>query len=637
MSSLVFMVSFVFGPVGVPASDVPQGTWYLNADNARRTLTLRTNDGGRSLQGTLLDESVPDKTEPVDSVEWDAKSRRLGFRAGGHRYLGTIAEGVLVGRFGPKDQDGPATLTKHVTGWNADVLAAEGGAHVYELIVNGRYRARLRLDSPCADEASCAGRLKVYASIQGGARDEEDEHDLEVTRWDGTNLRFVRRGRGWTQDYTGVVSGRTIRGMFTHSGREGVFPWEGTRAEVLGYGFRPKSPEDRAAWQERTRRRFEHLMMADNPKPLSRKVVELSDASGSTDLPPLKSKKPLPHRDDDPERWPQDYRLRELRFEFTLPNPYGEEPLTRTAHGFLAVPNAVPAGGKFPAVLAVNGHGGSAWQQMDPDSDPFWYGDAFARRGYVVLALDISHRPVEDRKGLYGGSERGDDPRHGNGPHPAIKAPGFDSDWEEDGERVWDAMRAADYLLSLSNVDPRRALVTGLSMGGEVTAFTAALDTRFALSIPSGYSPDLGVMTHYGNHECWRWNHADIREYLDISDTFALTAPRALIIQTGKADRIFSALKAPFAADKQVARRVRAAYGGQTHRFLHYLHYDRHHYHVGDRNSVTKTERGIRVPALIEPDSAWSPSWQSDDRTTDEGLTLFDYSAFFLDAVAGQP
>ena len=60
----------------------------------------------------------------------------------------------------------------------------------------------------------------------------------------------------------------------------------------------------------------------------------------------------------------------------------------------------------------------------------------------------------------------GDDPSHGNGPHASIRPDELESsDWEEHGERVWDAMRALDYLISLPFVDSKNVIVTGLSMG----------------------------------------------------------------------------------------------------------------------------------------------------------------------------
>jgi len=267
----------------------------------------------------------------------------------------------------------------------------------------------------------------------------------------------------------------------------------------------------------------------------------------------------------------------------------------------------------------------------------YWYGDAFARRGFVVLAVDISHRPRVDRRTpymndpLYPDPDTGDDPAQGNGPHPAVKAAGFDSDWEEDGERAWDAMRGLDYLLEQIFVDASRVLVTGLSMGGEITTIAGALDPRLSLSIPAGFSPDLGVMLYNGNHPCWRWLHADLREYVDASDFYALTAPRPLVIETGKVDFTFSRFAAPFAADKQILRRARLAYGGEIGNVEHYLHYDQHRYHVGDVNPTHTSETNVRIPEVVEPTAPWSYAWESDNRTFPSRGNLFETVSFFLE------
>jgi dienelactone hydrolase len=306
--------------------------------------------------------------------------------------------------------------------------------------------------------------------------------------------------------------------------------------------------------------------------------------------------------------------------------------IARSSHGYLATPRSLAVGDRVPAVLAVNGHGGSAWQMMDSSSVYYWYGESFARRGFVVLAVDISHRPSNDRllppdftQPLYSGY-CGNDDLHGDPEHPAIKAQGFDSDFEEDGERVWDAMRALDYLLGLPFVDPNRVTVIGLSMGGEIATFIGALDERAAAVIAAGFSPDLGVVLYHGNHPCWRWIHADIREYVDTSDLHALIAPRQLIVETGKVDPTYSSFHPSFAADKQVARRTRAAYGAEVPYFVHYLHYDEHRYHVGDVNpAMPGAEQGVRVPAFIGPPTAGSTSWQTDPTSTVDRPTVFDY------------
>ena len=620
----------------------PLGTWYLYADGLRLTATIRKDAG--AYRGALLNESGVE--EQLDQIRWDASTRRLEFRRHGKSfwqwYRGTVVAGVLVGRSTPS-RDSPerplaaTAYSLHVTGWNSDDVDHDIVPRVYDLLIHGEFRATLRIDRASAGSRQFIGSLKVYATVSGGAQGEEAENDLEVEQWDGTHLKFIRHLPSALQVYVGVAAGRAISGTYTTSGKTGEFPWQGRRSEVLCYGLIPKSPAGRAAWQERTRLQLAYLMMADDPPALSRQDMVLH-----ADLPPLAGSKVPANRDDDINRWKPDYRLREIQFNYALANPYGGAPLTRRSHAYLAVPNSKPPGQtRFPAVLALNGHGGSAWKVMNPADELYWYGDSFARRGYVVLGVDISHRPVNDRAKLYQDDLSGDDPAHGNGPHPAIHALGLDSDWEEDGERAWDVMRGLDYLLTLPEVDPQRILVVGLSLGGEVATLVGALDPRVALTVSAGFSPDMGVISYHGNHPCWRWLHADIREYVDTSDLQALIAPRPLVVETGAQDSTFSSFQPPFASDKQVVRRTRAAYGRDATNFLHYLHDDGHHFRVGGLDALASgvpkadilfpagdanpEQRSVRAPVLIEPELPWSLRWQTDSRTTSVTPSLFDW------------
>jgi dienelactone hydrolase len=604
----------------------PTGQWYFNSNGHAVSADISDAFQGKYV-GTLTNEKG--ETEPLDNITWYNRSRALQFRVDGadywEWYSGSVVEGIFVGRFShstisPSKPPQLSIYSLHATGWNSSYLDTDLVPRVWEILIDNNNRARLRLDK---ETNSFIGRLKIYSTVSDSAAGEQLEYDLDDIAWDGTNLSFCQYlDDGTPRIYQAISSGRYITG--TYSPGEGNFI--GTRTEVLTYGLTAKSPNDRNKRAARTRRQLYHLMMADNPRPLSSTVTVLrSDISArsSISLPP--------DRDDDPFTWPQDYTEAEIQFDYTLPNPYGDTPLTRSVHAYLATPTAPPpASGKYPALLAVNGHSGSAWAMMNPDdehywySNLYWYGDSYARRGYVVLAVDISHRPLGDRAVLYRDYLNGDDPGNGNGTHPAIKAPGFDSDWEEDGERSWDAMRAVDYLLSLPNVDPTRIVMTGLSMGGEVTAITGALDPRISMSIPAGFSPDLGVMLYHGNHPCWQWQHADIREYVDVSDYFALTAPRPLLIETGKQDGCYSSRIPPFSSDKQVVRRTLTAYDADSAQCNLYLHYDQHHYHVGDINPTSPTEQGIQIPDRLNPSPPWTLDWQIDDSTHTVQPTLFD-------------
>ena len=63
-------------------------------------------------------------------------------------------------------------------------------------------------------------------------------------------------------------------------------------------------------------------------------------------------------------------------------------------YGWLARPDK-PGAEKIPAIIALHGHGGSALALFNP-SDMYFYGDLFAKKGYIVLALDIDHKYLED-------------------------------------------------------------------------------------------------------------------------------------------------------------------------------------------------------------------------------------------------
>ncbi len=598
---------------GATADDAT-GTWYLNAAGSRLALTIRRD--GVVYSGSLRADAAA--VEPVDSITFDATKGLLVFRRpmGGQWYRAFVNQGTLAGRFSSTAAATAPDVTSykgHVTGWNESRFPNSAtGAMAWEITL-GNAAARLRLQKSPATGA-LVGRMKVY----GAAEDLED--DLTVSTWDGTKLKFSRGAGATNQDFAGEVSGRDIVGTFTTNGGAPV-PWKGTRAEVLGYGVAGRARTEALSWHAAFRRQVENLMMAGNPAPLSGTATVVRN-----DVAPFAGAIG-PNRDDDAGNWPQNYALTELKLTHTLTVRTDGSTATREVHGYLARPKVVPASGKFPLLVAVNGHGGSAHQTFEPGGGTYgiyWYGDAFARRGYMVLAIDISHRLATDQK-LYSDTKTGDDPVNGNGLHPAIKAAGFDTDWEEDGERIWDVQRAVDYLATRTDADMNHLLITGMSMGGEISTIGGALDPRISMVLPAGFSPDMGVVLTHGNHPCWRWQYADIREYLDVSDWEALVSPRPFLVEVGKVDPTYSSRNPPFSADKQVARRARVAYADlaslSSHRL--YLHYDGHGYHVGGAGPQ-RGNLGVQIATTLNPAMPDDRLWQTDAATASTWPTTFD-------------
>lgn len=612
-------------PYGVRAA---LGTWYLRDQGLRRILRVRWDSARRDLSASLAIDSDLEDQAPVAlrALRW-RDDGSLSFRvahpedASEDHYALRVREGVLTGRVAahvPRAQEPSRTDHRaHVTGWNLESIDAMSSQRTWDLLIDGAERATLRIDRSPGEETAFSGTLKVYASVARGIADEGPERDLGVLRWDGARVEFFTRDGGVQRLYSATVIGRHIEGWYlgADGSRAGVF--RGTRRDVLGYGLAPRAPEERDAWATRARAQLGALLMAGNPTPTHVEVV--TRAQGITPYPDWD---PNPTRDDDLGNHPPRYRLSEVLITSTLPALPGEIPLKRETRALIARPEGPPPPEGFAVAITLNGHWGSARQMFIPDS-PYWYGDAFARRGYLVVAVDVSHRPVDERGGLYTDIPHGDAPTEGNVVNPSIRAEGMDSDWEEDGERAWDAMRALDVALREPDVNRARVTLLGLSMGGEVASIAGALDQRFGVVIPAAFSPDVAVYA-YRHHPCWDWVHADVNEFVDVSDYHAMVAPRALVVETGAEDIAYSIAAEPFAADKQVLRRSRAAFADRPERVVHFFHPDAHSFQVGDLRVDGAPSRGVTAPELTAPASPWSLGWQTDRGVQPVAPTLFE-------------
>ena len=438
--------------------DVP-GHWYLNRDGVRLTLVITADPVTGALTGTSFSEAPGATADVIESGSYVEGILRLRVAEPGGpvHYRVRVTDGVLAGRTSTSPSATPDESTDYtgrVTGWRDETF--EDAARVWDVSLDGHTEAVLRVDRATEAGAAVIGTLKPYAI--DGALAEQPSEDVEVQQWDGHQLSFVRRAAPGQPAYSGIAVGRTLAGTATRADGTSV-AWSGTRIEVLTHGLGVRAAAHVADWQTRTRKRLGLLAFGGNPRPVNLQVAEVGTGEP---IPPFADV----GRDDDMASWPQSYLLHELAFESRVPALVGSEVVTRRAHGFVAVPTTPAPPGGYPVALALNGHGGSAYEVFDP-AGLYWYGDSFARRGFVVVAVDVGHRPLADRASVYGDDAVGDNPDTGNGLHPAIEPTGLSSDWEEDGERAWDAMRGLDYVLGRPDVNPSAVVAVGLSMGGE--------------------------------------------------------------------------------------------------------------------------------------------------------------------------
>lgn len=213
------------------------------------------------------------------------------------------------------------------------------------------------------------------------------------------------------------------------------------------------------------------------------------------------------------------YRMEKIIFESRPQFPV-------TANLYIPDTSGLPA----PCVLAACGHSYNGKAEEKYQS----FCQGLVKKGYVVLIYD----PIGQGERLQYPDGRGGS-RYGVGVGEHIHAANqqlligeFFGTW-----RVWDGIRALDYLLSRPEVDRTHIGVTGNSGGGTLTTLLVANDDRFTMAAPGCY-----VTTFRRNAE--NELPADSEQIppgllalgMDIDDLLALHAPKPLILLTQEKD-----------------------------------------------------------------------------------------------------
>jgi cephalosporin-C deacetylase-like acetyl esterase len=139
----------------------------------------------------------------------------------------------------------------------------------------------------------------------------------------------------------------------------------------------------------------------------------------------------------------------------------------------------------LPGILSPCGH--SAVGKADPTYQTLHIN--LAKRGYVVLSYD----PVgQGERSQFWNPEKGTSKYNLTcGEHAVLGVPLYLLGTNLAKYRIWDGMRALDYLASRPEVDTQRLGCVGNSGGGTLTAYIAALDPRVKAAVPGCYITNL--------------------------------------------------------------------------------------------------------------------------------------------------
>jgi hypothetical protein len=205
----------------------------------------------------------------------------------------------------------------------------------------------------------------------------------------------------------------------------------------------------------------------------------------------------------------------------------------------------MPKDGQGAAILCAHGHGngngrfgkdalvgsrGSAARCRDIDEQNYDYARQMALEGYLTLSPDLRG---------FGERSEGDLIYAHSDECNVNYVRGSMLGYMTLGLNVFDMRRCIDYLQTRPEIDPTRIGMMGLSGGGTMTCFTAAVEPRIAAANICGYINPFRAFGYEWFNFCGMQVLPYLYQYFDTDDIAGLIAPRPLLLDMGIFDECF--------------------------------------------------------------------------------------------------
>lgn len=231
---------------------------------------------------------------------------------------------------------------------------------------------------------------------------------------------------------------------------------------------------------------------------------------------------------------------------------------------YVLIPDSAPSAGPLPVVLAIHGHGYGSREivGLSPDGTARQgeaglhkdFAVSLVRQGFVVAAPELFG--FGDRKLSEDLAAANEEPARNScfRLSSALLMLGRTMA----GYRIGETMRALDYMRTRRDVDSTRIGIMGISGGGLIAGFTAALDARISCAVVSGYANTFASSILSRSH-CLDNYIPGLLLDAEMPDLLGLIAPRGLFLESGSQDPLFGPDGANAAYER--LRRIFAAAG----------------------------------------------------------------------------